>query len=160
MKIENEFVVAAPIAGVWSAITDPAAVAPCIPGCEDVEVHSPTFYKAKLRIQVGPIKARFALDILISDQRPPEKLSANVRGEEGSRASVLKADVSLCLQAVDIEHTRVFFETEVTIVGRLGTFGLGVMKKKSQELTDRFTADFRAKVEMPHTASAVGASDA
>ena len=62
MRIEDRFVVAAPRERVWIAIKDPAVVAPCIPGCLGVEVISPTLYKAKIRVQVGPIKADFNVD--------------------------------------------------------------------------------------------------
>ena len=59
MRIEDRFVIAAPRERVWVAIKDPAIVAPCIPGCHGVEVVSPVLYKAKIRVQVGPIKAEF-----------------------------------------------------------------------------------------------------
>ena len=74
MKIENRFVVAAPIDTVWASITDPEIVAPCIPGCEDVEVLSPTAYKAKMKIAIGPIKASFNLDIEVTNQTLFEEL--------------------------------------------------------------------------------------
>ena len=41
MRIEDRFVVAAPRERVWVAIKDPAIVAPCIPGCQGVEVVTP-----------------------------------------------------------------------------------------------------------------------
>jgi len=73
MRIEDRFVVAAPREQVWIAIKDPAVVAPCIPGCLGVEVISPTLYKAKIRVQVGPIKADFNVDVEIVAKRRHRK---------------------------------------------------------------------------------------
>ena len=154
MKLENQFVVTAPIETVWAAITDPDVVAPCIPGFENAQVITPTLYKATIKVQVGPISARFVMDVQIADQSSPTHLLATVRGEEGSRASQLKADAELRLQALEPNLTQVDFGAEVQIVGRLGKFGLGVMKKKSQELSNQFTAAFKAKVEQGTPAAA------
>ena len=91
MRIEDRFVVAAPRERVWVAIKDPAIVAPCIPGCQGVEVVSPVLYKAKIRLQVGPIKAEFNVDVEIVSETPLEEVRSRTRGEEGSRASSLTA---------------------------------------------------------------------
>ena len=120
VKIENRFVVAAPIDKVWVAITDPKIVAPCIPGCEDVEVLSPTAYKAKVKIAVGPIKAGFNLDIEVTKESPPDELISAVKGEEGSRASTIKAENILRLKSTDDGGTEVDFSSDVSVVGRLG----------------------------------------
>ncbi len=147
MKIENRFVVAAPIEKVWASITNPEIVAPCIPGCEDVEVLSPTSYKAKVKIAVGPIKAGFNLDIAVTKETPPHELISAVKGEEGSRASTIKAENILRLKSTEDGGTEVDFSSDVSVVGRLGKFGLGIMKKKAQALGDKFSNDFREKVE-------------
>ena len=75
MRIEDRFVVAAPRERVWVAIKDPAIVAPCIPGCQGVEVVSPVLYKAKIRLQVGPIKAEFNVDVEIVSETPLEEVA-------------------------------------------------------------------------------------
>jgi uncharacterized protein len=70
MRIEDRFVVPAPKALVWQAITDPALVAKCVPGCETVEVLSPTLYRATVKVEIGPIKARFNLTVEVKVQFP------------------------------------------------------------------------------------------
>jgi len=41
----------------------------------------------------------------------------------------------------------VYYASEVSLVGRLGKFGLGIMKKKAKSLGEEFAAAFRARVE-------------
>ena len=149
MRIEDRFVVAAPREQVWIAVKDPAVVAPCIPGCLGVEVISPTLYKAKIRVQVGPIKADFNVDVEIVSETAPEEVRSRTRGEEGSRASSLSADNTLRLTALSDNETEGFYASEAAVVGRLGKFGLGVMKKKAESLAREFAQAFKNKVEQP-----------
>jgi uncharacterized protein len=149
MRIEDRFVVAAPRERVWVAIKDPAVVAPCIPGCQGVEVVSPTLYKAKIRVQVGPIKADFNVDVEIVSETPLEEVRSVTRGEEGSRASSLSAENSLRLTALNDNETEVSYASEAVVVGRLGKFGLGIMKKKAESLGRDFAAAFKQRLEQP-----------
>jgi uncharacterized protein len=152
MRVEDRFVVAAPRERVWLAIKDPSIVAPCIPGCQSVEIVSPTFYKAKIRVQLGPIKADFNVDVEIVSETAPEEVRTRTRGEEGSRASSLSAENTLRLTVVNNNETEVFYASEATVVGRLGKFGLGVMKKKAESLGRDFATAFKQRVEQPQAA--------
>jgi uncharacterized protein len=152
MRVEDRFVVAAPRERVWLAIKDPSIVAPCIPGCQSVEIVSPTLYKAKIRVQLGPIKADFNVDVEIVSETAPEEVRTRTRGEEGSRASSLSAENTLRLTVVNNNETEVFYASEVTVVGRLGKFGLGVMKKKAESLGRDFATAFKQRVEQPQAA--------
>jgi carbon monoxide dehydrogenase subunit G len=149
MRIEGHFVVSAPRQIVWTAIKDPAVVAPCIPGCQGVEVLSPTLYKARIRVAVGPIKAEFNVEVEILAETEPEELRSRTRGEEGGRASSLSAESTLRLTSLGENETEVSYSSEATVVGRLGKFGLGIMKKKAESLGREFAANFKWRVEEP-----------
>ncbi len=146
MKIEERFFVAAPIDQVWRFITDPTEVGPCVPGCSDVDVTSPTTYRSRVTVGLGPIKAAFNFEVEVTEMAEPSQVLSVTRGEEGSRASLLLARNVLRLDAVD-GGTEVFYSSEISISGRLGKFGLGVMKKKAKSLGDEFAQAFRARVE-------------
>jgi len=147
MRIEDHFTVAAPREIVWAAIIDPAVVAPCVPGCQGVAVVSPTLYKAKVRVQLGVIKADFNVDVEIVSETAPEEVRSRTCGEEGSRASSLTAENTLRLTGLSENETEVFYSSEAAVVGRLGKFGLGVMKKKAESLGREFAAAFKQRIE-------------
>src|SRR5262249_9462798 len=130
MRIEGSFTVAAPRERVFAEITNPALMAACIPGCEGIEVVDAKTYRARVLVEVGPIKARFNLVVEVTGETPPERVASVTRGEEGSRASVLSANNELLLAASDGGGTEVRYVSEVSVTGRLGKFGLGMMKKK------------------------------
>jgi len=149
MHVEDRFSVAAPKEVVWRAIRDPAIVAPCVPGCEQVTVVTPNLYKALVRVQLGPIKADFNVDIEIVSKIEFEEIRTRSRGEEGGRASSVSSENILRLISVNLNETEVHYIADVSVVGRLGKFGLGIMKKKAETLGREFAATFKERVERP-----------
>jgi len=147
MKIENTFVVRAPRDLVWRHIVDPRRMVSCVPGCESIEQKDPRNYRATVRIEVGPIKSKFNLDVSVDVEEPPSLVVSTTRGEEGTRASTLSSTNRLELRALDERTTEVAYSADVTVVGRLGRFGLGMMKKKAESLGASFVRAFTAMVE-------------
>jgi carbon monoxide dehydrogenase subunit G len=147
MKIENSFVVRAPRDLVWRHIVDPTRMIACVPGCESIEQKGPQSFLATVRVEVGPIKSKFNLDVSIDAEEPPSVILSTTRGEEGTRASTLSSKNRLELRALDERTTEVAYSADVTLVGRLGRFGLGMMKKKADSLGASFGRAFTAMVE-------------
>ena len=148
MRIEDRFSIAAPRARVWQAIRSPDVVASCLPGCHDVEVISPTSYKAKIRVQLGPIKADFAIDIDVISEIEFEEVRSRSRGEEGGRASSLSSENVLRLSALDAETTELHYSSDVAVVGRLGCqIWPGCHEEKAESLGHDFAVAFRQKIE-------------
>lgn len=147
MKIEKTFSVNAPINDVWQFITSPDKVAPCIPGCEGAKQTGELTYKAAIKVKVGPIKARFAVEIESLEERPPEFASYSTKGEEGTKSSRLKATSTLALKAEDDNNTEVTYTSEVNLLGRLGKFGSGMMQKVADNIGNEFVAALKEKVE-------------
>lgn len=146
MKIEGSFVIDAPPDRVWRLITDPDQVGPCVPGCETVEIIGPNAYKAVVKVALGPIKTAFNLTVEVTEQQPPTKWVGVTRGEEGGKASSLNAQSILELILVDGGKTEVRYASEVSIFGRLGKFGLGMMKKRAESVAEDFTKAFAERV--------------
>lgn len=146
MLIEGSFNIAAPQVRVWEKITDAGLMAGCIPGCEAIEVVDDKTYKARVKVAVGPISARFDLVVEVTEEVAPDRVISVTRGDEGTRASMVSAENRLELKTLDDGTTEVTYASEVSVTGRLGKFGLGVMKKKAQGLSEEFVRNFRAKV--------------
>jgi uncharacterized protein len=153
MLVEGRFVVDAPRERVWRYITDPAVMAPCVPGCDAIEVIDALHYRARVKIELGPIKAGFNLEVEITGQAPPESIHSTTRGEEGSRASIVSARNLLRLEAVEEARTLVHYSSEASVTGRLGKFGLGLMRKKGEQLGKQFAERFCAQVARAEAAS-------
>lgn len=146
MRIEGSFTVAAPCERVFAEITNPALMAGCIPGCEAIEVIDGKTYRARILVEVGPIKARFNLVVEVTEEEAPVRVASVTRGEEGTRASVISSNNELLLAPAE-GGTEVKYVSEVSVTGRLGKFGLGMMKKKAEQLGAKFAETFRGKIE-------------
>ncbi len=147
MKIEKTFSVQAPREAVWQFITSPEQVAPCIPGCDSAEQTGESTYKASIKVKVGPVKAKFAVDIDMLEERPPEFASYLTKGEEGTKTSRLKATSTLALVQLDAENTEVTYTAEINLLGRLGKFGSGMMQKVADSIGNEFVNALKEQVE-------------
>ncbi|HUT47750.1 MAG TPA: SRPBCC domain-containing protein [Alphaproteobacteria bacterium] len=147
MRIEESFTVSVPIASAWEAIRNPEIVAPCIPGCESIEVVDPTHYKAAVRLGLGPIKLRFLVEVEITEEEAPIRLVSTTKGEEGGRASRVRSQNVLSLTALGDRETEIAYSAEVEVTGRIAKFGFGMMKKKAETLGREFAEAFRKRVE-------------
>lgn len=154
MKIEKSFQIDAPQAQVWEFLSSPERVGECFPGCEEVKALGDNKYTAAIRVEIGPIKTVFNIDFEEEETRPMEFLAYSSRGEESHKASRLKAVSTLALSPVDEFRTQVVYTSELSIVGRLGKFGAGMMKRKADALGDQFADELRRQILGPAAAPA------
>jgi carbon monoxide dehydrogenase subunit G len=147
MKVEQSFSVRAPVGRVWDFFLDAQGVATCIPGCLGVEVLGPDSYKARVYIAMGPVKTTFNVVVDIVERQVPTRLVTVTRGEEGSKSSTLHARSYLVLTAIDDAQTQVFYTSEIALMGRLGTYGLGMVRKRAASVGEEFAAAVRARLE-------------
>lgn len=143
MKLAGTFDIDAPRSQVWDKVRDPHVMAACIPGCEGIEQIDEVSYRAQVFVKVGPIKARFNLTVEVLSEEEPETVISRTSGEEGTRASVVTSDNVLRLSETPDGGTHVEYEADVSMTGRLGKFGLGIFRKKADQLADVFVANFR-----------------
>jgi len=147
MKLKGNFVVNATRDVVWEKIRNPALMGGCIPGCESIEQLDAISYRAIVGVKIGPIKARFNLVVEVTREEAPSVVRSRTRGEEGTRASVVSSENLLVLSEVGPAETCVDYSAEVSMTGRLGKYGLGIMQKKAEALSLLFVENFRGKVE-------------
>jgi carbon monoxide dehydrogenase subunit G len=147
MKIEGSFEVDAPLGAVWTHIRDPELVASCMPGCTGVEALSSTLHRASIGVALGPIKAGFNVEIELLEEIENISIRSRTRGEEGGRASTVSSENLLELEPIGETRTRLIYSSEVSVVGRLGRFGLGVMRKKAESMGRDFAERFGRKVQ-------------
>lgn len=85
MKIEGVYTVKAPPDRVYQALTDPAILSRCMPGCERLEITEENHYDIALSVGVGAIKGRYSGKIRLEDTAPPShyRMVVNIQGKMG-----------------------------------------------------------------------------
>ena len=161
MRVDGAFEIDLPREALYRSITDPALMAICVPGCENIEKVDPTIYRAAVRVAIGVIKARFNLVVEVTQETPPECVRSITRGEEGGRASQLTATNQVSLIDLGDGRTRVEYVSDLSVTGRFGRFALGIMRKKAQSIANEFADNLRTKLVAgaPTSSNAVAANN-
>ena len=144
--IEERFEVQAPPAVVWAFLLDPARLAPCIPGCHDLEVVDARTYRMRLTVKVGFLATTQEVRMTVVEADAPRRLVAEGRGEDARLGSQVDVRTTLELAATGAGATTVGYRSEVKVLGRLGSVGDAVMRVKARELAGLFAARVRAAI--------------
>lgn len=147
MDIEKTLVVSAPREQVWGLLLDPQVMGGAVPGMKSIEVISPTEYVAVMHQKIAFISAKFKLRTHIVEQRAPEYLRVEGTGEDASVASSLKQSSEVFLESTPEGGTELRIKVNVTVLGRLGSFGLSVMKTKADRMWDEFGRNLKERIE-------------
>ena len=86
LVIEGEERIRAPVQKVWEALNDPEMLRACIPGCETLDKNSDTELAATVVLKIGPIKAKFAGEVTLSNLNPPTSYTISGEGEAQGQA--------------------------------------------------------------------------
>lgn len=143
---------------VWEALNDPEMLKRCIPGCESVERTADDTYRMVMVAAVGPVKAKFAGTLAVSDADPPNGYTLAFEGS-GGVAGFGKghAKVRLVPETGDdgAEHTRLEYEAHASVGGKIAQVGARLIDGVAKKLADGFFTRFHAAlVEPPAVAEA------
>ena len=139
MLIEGKFIVKVPIQKAWDNLFKPETLASCIPGCEKMEIIDERTYDTIVSAKVGSISVRFKFITTLTEIDSPHHFKAIGKGEEMSKAGTFRQETVVDLKEVSGEEAEVSYRSDVTIVGRLATFGDRVMRAKAKEVEEKFT---------------------
>lgn len=131
---------------VWAALNDPEMLKRCIPGCEELEKVSDTEFRAVAVAKVGPVKARFKGNVTLTDLDPPGGYRINGQGD-GGIAGFAKGGALVRLEATDSGGTRLHYEAEAQIGGKLAQIGQRLVAGTAKKIADEFFASFAKAVE-------------
>ena len=126
---------------VWTALNDPAVLQACIPGCESLEMTSPTEMVAKVTLKVGPVKATFGGKVTLSDLDPPNGYRITGEGS-GGVAGFAKGGAVIKLAPDGEDATILTYEVDAQIGGKLAQLGSRLIDSTAKRLAGDFFASF------------------
>ena len=138
MKIENEFLVSAPVQQAWEAMLDLERIAPCLPGAS-IDEASDEEYQGTMAIKLGPISARYRGTVSVEEaDEENHRAVMRANGQETRGQGSASATITSTLYEEN-GSTRVHVETDMQVAGRVAQFGRGIMQDVAEELMDRFS---------------------
>jgi carbon monoxide dehydrogenase subunit G len=127
----------------WKALNDVDALKAAVPGCESFVPAGENAYDVVVNAAIGPVKARFKGKLQLADVQPPE--SYTIRFDmQGGPAGFSRGDARVRLDPVDANSTRMVYNVNASIGGKLAQVGSRLVDAASATMADRFFSAFAA----------------
>jgi uncharacterized protein len=134
---------------LWLLLLNPQVMGECVPGMKSIEVISPIEYLAKMEVKISFLTAKFKIKTVISEQEEPKYLKSQGTGEDSSIASSFKQTTCIWISDTtrDSQNPQCALRmlVDVTMLGRIGSFGLSAMKTKADLMWEEFILKLRAQ---------------
>ncbi len=146
MKISDSLEVEFPIQQVWDLLQDPRRFMGAMPGVQSIEIRDETTFDLTVAQRVGPFRVQFQVTMNLVEVTPPARLVATGQGKESSGTLLRIPSAVLELEALVEDRTRLSYEIEFSLMGKLGTLGYPMIKHKAGEMSKTFADNLRKEL--------------
>ena len=143
MKFTGEISIPAPRDAVYAKVRDARFFASCVEGVQDLNEIDSDHYTAVLETKVAYLKFKFNVAVEVVRADPPREIEAKIEGTPLGIVGRLTA-TSVTRLAEDGGGTKVSYEIEAALTGKLGSLGQPVLRSKAKEMERIFTERMRA----------------
>ena len=143
MKLAGDLTIAAPRQAVFDALRDARLFAACVEGVSDLQEVDATHYRAVMETKVAYIKFKFDVAVEVTRIEPPRVIEAKIEGTPHGIVGRLSATSLTTLTEQD-DATRVQYEIDAALTGKLGSLGQPVIRAKAKEMERQFVAKLGA----------------
>lgn len=151
MEFSGTQTIDVPIQKVWTYLLDVNKVAECAPGFQSLEEVGTEHWKAVISIGIGPVKAKFNLDVTRPEMHEPDKMVVKGRGKAPGSAVELAGTMNL--SSVDDTQSRMDWSANVVVSGTLASVGARLMNSTAEKLTEQFFSCLRTKLQASNAAA-------
>ncbi len=145
MTMNGEVQLPASREAVWARLNDAETLKACIPGCEELNMLSPTEFEAVAVNKIGPVKAKFKGKVTLSELDPPNGYKISGQGD-GGVAGFAKGGAEVKLTDKD-GGTLLSYNVEAQIGGKLAQLGQRLVNGAAKKLADDFFVKFADAVK-------------
>ena len=145
MEFSGSVDIPAPRDQVFAFVTDPNRVGSCGPGVESIEIVDPTHFKARAKVGVGFISARFVVDLEIAEQQAPDMAVIKARGQAPGSAVDALGRINLA-DGPEPGTTTMQWAAEVNISGMIASVGARLIESTANKMIAQTFDCMRAKI--------------
>lgn len=143
MKFTGEITVPAPREAVFAKLRDARFFASCVEGVHELNEIDSEHYTALLETRVAYLKFKFRVAVEVVRTDPPREIQAKIEGVPHGMVGRLTA-TSLTRLLEQDDATKVSYEVEAALTGKLGSLGQPVLRSKAKEMERQFTQRLHA----------------
>jgi carbon monoxide dehydrogenase subunit G len=147
MRIEQSFTLPVGRDKAWETLMNIPLVATCMPGVENFEAVDDKTFKGALGVKVGPVSLKFQAQAVLverDDQAGVAKL--DVQGSDAKSGGSVRGTMGMSVQPISENETRVNTVTDVNVLGKIGQFGVPLMKKQADSMLGQFAKCLATKI--------------
>jgi carbon monoxide dehydrogenase subunit G len=146
----------------WDALNDPQVLKICIPGCDKVEPTGENQYAIGMAVRVGPVSARFAGKIQLTEVQPPDSYTLVFEGQGGAAGfGKGRASVNLAPAAYG-RGCELAYTAQAQVGGKIAQVGQrlvdGVARSMAEDFFRRFDEEMQRRHPQAYAAEAVAAA--
>ncbi|MGS5088070.1 CoxG family protein [Hydrogenophaga sp. A37] len=134
----------------WDALNDPEVLKACIPGCNKLEATGDNQYAVGMALKIGPVSAKFAGKILLSDIVAPASYKINFEGQggvagfgKGAAEVKLSPNGSGC--GCELDYT-----VHATVGGKIAQLGQRLIDGTAKAMSEDFFKRFDEAMQKAH----------
>jgi carbon monoxide dehydrogenase subunit G len=124
----------------WDALNDPEILKQCIPGCDKIEATGENQYSMAVSLKIGPLSAKFAGKIALSDILAPDSYTIGFEGQ-GGPAGFGKGSAKVQLKP-NSDGVELVYTVQASVGGKIAQVGQrlidGVAKSMAEDFFKRF----------------------
>jgi carbon monoxide dehydrogenase subunit G len=130
----------------FAFVTDPMRMGPCGPGVESIEVIDATHWRARAKVGVGFISARFTVDLELTEAEAPDRAVIRAHGKAPGSA----VDATGRMNLVDGDEpgtTLMVWAADVVVTGTIASVGSRLIEGTAHKLIGQTFTCVQARLE-------------
>jgi carbon monoxide dehydrogenase subunit G len=132
----------------WSALNDAEVLKASIPGCDKVEPTGNNQYVVAVAVKIGPVAAKFAGKITLTDVKPPESYTLGFDGQGGAAGfGKGQAQVRLIPQGKGCELN---YKVGAQVGGKIAQMGQRLIDGVARSMAEDFFRRFDEEMQRRH----------
>ncbi|MCH2165478.1 MAG: carbon monoxide dehydrogenase subunit G [Marinovum sp.] len=147
MELSDSRPIAASADIVFKAITSAEVLQACVPGCKDLTGTAEEGFEATVVQKVGPVKATFKGQVVLSDMLAPESLTLTGEGKGGA-AGFAKGGAHVRIEPSD-EGVMLHYTFDAKVGGKLAQLGSRIIDGFAKKMADQFFTNLQEHIEGP-----------
>lgn len=135
----------------WDALNDPEVLKTCINGCDRLEPTGEGQYAVGMALKIGPVSAKFAGSITLSDVVPPESYTLAFEGK-GGPAGFGKGNAQVRLTPAAAGCT-LHYTVHAQVGGKVAQLGQRLIDGAAKNMADDFFRRFDEEMQRRYPAA-------
>ncbi len=141
----------------WDALNDPEVLKASIPGCDKVERTADDKYAIGMALKIGPVSAKFAGNIALSDVNAPHSYTIGFEGQGGAAGHGKgAAQVSLTPAEDSTPGCLLAYTVNAQVGGKVAQLGQRLVDGAAKSIAESFFKRFEQEMQRRYPAPAEG----